>query len=197
MFLFHGGPDDVRSMDSILMAKLLGLVEPFSSHIPQLAPVTDSPLEVPEYRNVRGKWIWTLFPNISMNKLRIEFSVFYKNLPQDNQGIKPLLCCKQNVQRNSLDTLLLSLLQLSISSQNSQDGLLLLFRQETQVDHNIEFLSCFIQFFFSSCWTPCSVLPILVSGLHRQGEQCCPSGNVCVYSLAGVVLCSHLWPVWI
>ena len=60
VFLFHGGPDDIRAMDAILMAKLLGLVEPFSSHVSELAPVTDSLLEVPEYSNIRGKWIWTL-----------------------------------------------------------------------------------------------------------------------------------------
>lgn len=47
MCVSHGGPDDVGAMDAILVAELLGLVEPFSSHVPQLAPVTDSPLEVP------------------------------------------------------------------------------------------------------------------------------------------------------
>lgn len=36
----HGGPDNVGAMYAILMAKLLGLVEPFSSHVPQLALVT-------------------------------------------------------------------------------------------------------------------------------------------------------------
>ncbi len=40
----HGGPDNVRAMYTILMAKLLALVEPFSSHVPELAPVTHSVL---------------------------------------------------------------------------------------------------------------------------------------------------------
>lgn len=55
--------------------------------------------------------------------------------------------------RNSLDTLLLSLLQLSISSQHSPDGFLLVLRQKTQVNHDdcmclvVEHDHRFIQYF--------------------------------------------------
>lgn len=76
----HGGPDDVRAMDAILMAKLLRLIEPLSSQVSQMASVHPGLLQV-------------------------------------------------------LDTLVLELLQLSISFQHSQDGFLLLFGQETQVNH--------------------------------------------------------------
>lgn len=38
----HGGPDDVGSMDAVLVAKLLGLIEPFSCQVPQLALVLHS-----------------------------------------------------------------------------------------------------------------------------------------------------------
>ena len=48
MCVFHGGPDDVGAMDAILMAKLLGLVEPLSCHVLQLAPVIHSLLQFPE-----------------------------------------------------------------------------------------------------------------------------------------------------
>lgn len=52
MCVSHGGPDDVGAMDAILMSKLLGLVEPLSSQVPQLAPVTNSRLQLPECRHV-------------------------------------------------------------------------------------------------------------------------------------------------
>lgn len=41
----------------------------------------------------------------------------------------------QTWQQNSLDALLLGLLQFSISLQHGSDGLLLLLRQETQINH--------------------------------------------------------------
>lgn len=40
-------------MDAILMAKLLGLVEPFSTQVPQLVSVNRALLEPPEERHVR------------------------------------------------------------------------------------------------------------------------------------------------
>ena len=59
--VFHGGSDDLGAVDAILMTKLLGLVEPFSGHEPQLAPVTHSPLEVPECRYIRGSVVTTYY----------------------------------------------------------------------------------------------------------------------------------------
>lgn len=56
----HGRPDDVGAVDAILMAKLLGLVEPFSGHVPQPVPVTDRPLEVPEVRDIR----WDMYEHL-------------------------------------------------------------------------------------------------------------------------------------
>lgn len=45
--LLHGRPDDVGAMDALLVAQLLGFVEPFSSHVPQEVPVTHLLLQVP------------------------------------------------------------------------------------------------------------------------------------------------------
>lgn len=45
--LLHGCLDDVGAMDSLLMAELLGFVEPFSGHVPQQAPVAHCLLQVP------------------------------------------------------------------------------------------------------------------------------------------------------
>lgn len=55
MCMSHGGPDDVGAVDAVLVAKLLGLVEPFSGHVPQSALVTHSRLEVPECRHISGE----------------------------------------------------------------------------------------------------------------------------------------------
>lgn len=49
--LSHGGPDDVGAMDAFLMAMLLGLVEPFSTHVPELGSVVQGTLELPEGRH--------------------------------------------------------------------------------------------------------------------------------------------------
>lgn len=47
-------------MDAILMAKLLGLVEPFSTQVPQLVSVNCVLLEPPEERQVH--WNVTSIP---------------------------------------------------------------------------------------------------------------------------------------
>lgn len=162
----HGGPDNVGAMDAILMTKLLGLIEPFSSQVPQLALVTNSLLQVPGCGHVRGKYIFTtpLFQrliskflvqekNFGIRKLRVFWHSsakhvslcislcytasyifncrhvnllhFWNNLVCNRSNLKSegllLLPLPKAVKhgttdiRNSLDTLLLSLLQLRIS----------------------------------------------------------------------------------
>lgn len=48
--LFHGHPDDVGAVNALLMAELLGFVEPFSSHVPKQGPVTHRLLQVPAHK---------------------------------------------------------------------------------------------------------------------------------------------------
>lgn len=52
--VFDGGPDDVRAMDAVLMAKLLGFIKPFSGQVLQLLLVTHSLLEFPSNSCVSG-----------------------------------------------------------------------------------------------------------------------------------------------
>lgn len=47
--LSHGRPDDVGAVNALPMAALLGFVEPFSSQVPQQAPVTHRLLQVPAH----------------------------------------------------------------------------------------------------------------------------------------------------
>lgn len=48
----HRGPDEVRAMDAVLMAKLLGLVEPFSTQVLQLLLGNWAHLEPPDETQV-------------------------------------------------------------------------------------------------------------------------------------------------
>lgn len=114
-------------MDAILMAKLLGLVEPVSTQVPQLLSVHRALLEPPGEGHVR--WIVTAIPQ----ELQISCEDCATNitlLVLSGFLAKPLAPVE-----NSLHSLLLGFLQAGVPLQHRQDGLLLLLREEAQVDH--------------------------------------------------------------
>lgn len=68
----HGGHDDVRTMDPVLVAKLFGLVEPFSSQELQLTLIAHSFLERSDNKwskSKKGLFLQNIFLKSHFTKL--------------------------------------------------------------------------------------------------------------------------------